>query len=224
MLSRIAIPCGGKNGQLGGAGLTALVPTGTEAIRVAGHARIHETGELPRVTFKPGTHLPALAEKLAPLRKKVVQDNEDTWTVLCSVGGKIYIHSQRRVGGEWYYIVTLGIPLKPFGDSFGEDTEGVGFVLQLIESLQIGGNDTLQQAQQINWDGEENLRMAFALFDANGDGTLSREELRDALMRQGGTHGGCPFDPADADNLIAEFDVDMDGRFDVEEFIAAFTS
>ncbi len=66
---------------------------------------------------------------------------------------------------------------------------------------------------------EENLRAAFAHFDADGDGTISREELRAALA--GGAYAG-PDD--DIERIIDEVDKDGDGEIDYDEFVAMLSS
>ena len=58
-------------------------------------------------------------------------------------------------------------------------------------------------------------REAFDLFDADGNGWLSDEELRAVLARQG---GGAPLSDVEFAGIFAEFDLDHDGRITFTEF------
>ena len=60
---------------------------------------------------------------------------------------------------------------------------------------------------------------AFALFDTNGDGFLTPNEVIDILTRQ---TGGQPMSLADATEFVACFDIDGDGRLDYAELCRAF--
>jgi Ca2+-binding EF-hand superfamily protein len=61
---------------------------------------------------------------------------------------------------------------------------------------------------------EQRIREAFALFDLDGNGSISREELREVLTRQG---GGAPLSQQDAQEIIEEFDENGDGELQIEE-------
>ena len=58
----------------------------------------------------------------------------------------------------------------------------------------------------------------FTLFDTNKDGALERDELKAILCRDG---SGRPFSGQDADEFIAQFDEDGDGKISIEEFCKA---
>ena len=61
----------------------------------------------------------------------------------------------------------------------------------------------------------ERIKRAFDLFDTDGNGSLSNEELRAVLTRPG---GGSPLTEEDVAALIAEFDVNGDGELQIDEF------
>jgi calcium-dependent protein kinase len=61
------------------------------------------------------------------------------------------------------------------------------------------------------------LRTLFESFDTDHDGTVTAEELREGLMRQG--HGAVPAEALE--RVIALADVNNDAKLDVDEFIAS---
>ena len=64
----------------------------------------------------------------------------------------------------------------------------------------------------------EELRAAFAVFDEDGSGRLSAEELVGVLTRPG---GGQPVDEAEARAFVAKHDRNGDGELDLDEFVVA---
>ena len=64
----------------------------------------------------------------------------------------------------------------------------------------------------------EELRAAFAAFDADGSGRLSAEELVGVLTRPG---GGKPVDEAEARAFVAKHDRNGDGELVLDEFVVA---
>ena len=68
---------------------------------------------------------------------------------------------------------------------------------------------------------EEKLRAAFAVFDTNGDGTISKDELAAILTREG---GGQPLSPEEVEQVFAKMDLDMDGSIAMSEFAQAWSS
>ena len=65
------------------------------------------------------------------------------------------------------------------------------------------------------------LRAAFAKFDANSDGTITREELTAILTRP--TPERQPLKKEEADAIFDKADVNGDGRLDYEEFVRAWS-
>ena len=66
------------------------------------------------------------------------------------------------------------------------------------------------------------IQAAFAIFDVNGDGSISSEELKSILMRP---VGGKPskFSEADVDRIMQKFDSNKDGVLSMEEFSQAWS-
>ena len=58
------------------------------------------------------------------------------------------------------------------------------------------------------------LSYIFRAFDHNGDGCISKDELRDAMTRYGHT-----FSLEEADEMFQEADVNGDGNIDFDEFL-----
>ncbi|KAL2519969.1 putative calcium-binding protein CML44 [Forsythia ovata] len=63
---------------------------------------------------------------------------------------------------------------------------------------------------------ENDLHKAFEVFDSNGDGLISSEELQNALSRLGlwDEHSSSP----DCKSIITAYDTNSDGFLDFEEF------
>lgn len=69
--------------------------------------------------------------------------------------------------------------------------------------------------------GEQNLWQAFRVFDLDGDGKITQEELKSVLSADGvGNH----LDNAKIKEMIAEADKNGDGQIDFEEFKAHMTT
>ncbi|XP_033755643.1 calmodulin-A-like isoform X3 [Pecten maximus] len=70
-------------------------------------------------------------------------------------------------------------------------------------------------SEQSEEDEEEELRQAFRVFDKTGCGYISASDLRAVLQCMGED-----LTEEEIDEMIAEVDIDGDGRIDFEEFIA----
>jgi len=65
------------------------------------------------------------------------------------------------------------------------------------------------------------LKAAFAVFDTDGSGTLSADELKAILSRS--VRGGAPLFPVEqVDCLSKEFDTNGDGVLSLDEFVPAW--
>ncbi|KAL1519104.1 hypothetical protein AB1Y20_003369 [Prymnesium parvum] len=67
---------------------------------------------------------------------------------------------------------------------------------------------------------QEQIRRAFAVFDKNSDGKITREEFRKAMMHP---KGGNPVSQEKADALFKAADTNGNGYIDYDEFAIAFT-
>ena len=74
----------------------------------------------------------------------------------------------------------------------------------------------MDRAEKCNDDEERDLYRAFEVFDTDGDGLISSQELQSALRRLGmwDEEGRV----IDCDKSICKFDVNGDGFLDFEEF------
>lgn len=93
-------------------------------------------------------------------------------------------------------------------------------MIEKIDSNHDGWMDfeefgALYQAIMADQDEEEDMREAFSVFDQNGDGYISVEELKSVLaslgLKQGRTVEDCK-------DMIMKVDVNGDGRVDFTEF------
>jgi len=60
----------------------------------------------------------------------------------------------------------------------------------------------------------DDVKAAFRAFDHNGDGSISKDELKDAMVRFGQT-----FSQDEAEEMFREADLNRDGKIDWEEFL-----
>lgn len=60
----------------------------------------------------------------------------------------------------------------------------------------------------------DDVRAAFRAFDHNGDGSISRDELRDAMQRFGHS-----FSDDECDEMFTQADLNNDGKIDWDEFV-----
>ena len=67
--------------------------------------------------------------------------------------------------------------------------------------------------------GEENLADPFRVFDKDGNGVISREELREVMLNLGEK-----LTEEEVDEMLREADVDGDGQINYEEFVRMIMS
>lgn len=119
--------------------------------------------------------------------------------------GKISIHD---LGG---LMTELG--QKPsegnLKDMIGQFDENESGNLDFHEFLSLMAISSSAQVSE-----EEMLEM-FQLFDANGNGTISKDELREAMKKLGE-----PLSEKEVSDLIATHDKNGDGVIDYKEFIS----
>ena len=65
----------------------------------------------------------------------------------------------------------------------------------------------------IQGDEDDELRHVFAIFDKNGDGYLSHDEVKDAMFKLGEE-----FTDKEIEDLIIAADLDQDGEVNYREF------
>lgn len=94
-------------------------------------------------------------------------------------------------------------------------------IQQLMDAVDVDRNGTLDYTEFITatmhrhrLNKEENLLNAFKYFDTDGNGYISREELRRAMERYG------IGDEANIDEVIEDVDTNKDGKINYEEFAA----
>ncbi|TVU29350.1 hypothetical protein EJB05_20913, partial [Eragrostis curvula] len=79
-----------------------------------------------------------------------------------------------------------------------------------------GGGDADRGEKEEEDEEEADMREAFNVFDRNGDGFITVDELRAVLASLGMKQGGREQD--DCDHMIGQVDRDGDGRVDFAEF------
>ncbi|XP_048736680.1 calmodulin-beta-like [Ostrea edulis] len=91
------------------------------------------------------------------------------------------------------------------------DGDGTFSFEEFVQVMANMGGISEQSAE----DEEEELRQAFRVFDKGGCGYITASDLRSVLQCMGED-----LTEEEIDEMIAEVDIDGDGRIDFEEFIA----
>ncbi|KAJ1563922.1 calmodulin-like 3, partial [Cladochytrium tenue] len=99
-------------------------------------------------------------------------------------------------------------------------------VQELINSIDTDGNGTVDQsefltmmARKSSLDTEDVYTQAFKIFDKDGDGLITPEDLANVLAAFGE-----PISAAEAEAVVGEADVDGDNKINYEEFIKIITT
>merc|ERR1719315_192393 len=66
---------------------------------------------------------------------------------------------------------------------------------------------------------DDDIREAFTIFDNDGNGTISRSELRHIMLNL-----GLELTEDECETLFKEADMDMDGTINYQEFVVMMTS
>jgi Ca2+-binding EF-hand superfamily protein len=81
----------------------------------------------------------------------------------------------------------------------------------------VSKSNSLPSEQDLKEEEERDLRAAFSVFDTDGNGFISRTELREALVLLNES-------PVEVDSLLKEADIDCDGQISVEDFLLILSS
>lgn len=87
------------------------------------------------------------------------------------------------------------------------------FFYQTLNKIIVQEKGEIEEADGDNWEGD--LRKAFKVFDLNGDGFISCEELQIALGKLGLLDKSCG---QDCTQMIGVYDTNSDGLLDFDEF------
>ncbi|KAH9513637.1 putative N-acetyltransferase 8B, partial [Bulinus truncatus] len=74
--------------------------------------------------------------------------------------------------------------------------------------------DEMRRSEESPLEQEKAIRLAFKVFDQNGDGVIDASELRTAMKNLGE-----PLSDRELDDMMKEADIDKDGKINYEEFI-----
>ena len=137
----------------------------------------------------------------------VMLDAGSAWT---AADVKAALHTKiGRASGGYYLVAGSGKPLN----------DGAATTLA---ALGVGPGDQLELRGRLRggMPSQEAIRAAFALYDTNGDGQLSPDELKAIMCRP--APGGTQRTEAEVDELVRQFDADGDGMLSMEEIAKAW--
>ena len=99
-------------------------------------------------------------------------------------------------------------------------------VAELVKSMDMDGNGELDYEEFIaatlstaKMENEDNLARAFAYFDKDNSGYISRSEVQKVI-----TDFGLDHEFGDVNDFMAAADTNKDGKIDYDEFLAVMTA
>jgi hypothetical protein len=137
----------------------------------------------------------------------VMLDAGSAWT---AADVKAALHAKTGRSSSGYYLIAGGG--KPLNDG----------AATTLAALGVGPGDQLELRGRLRggMPSREDLRAAFALYDTNGDGQLSPDELKAIMCKT--VPGGTACTEAEVDELVRKFDADGDGMLSMDEISMAW--
>ena len=137
----------------------------------------------------------------------IMLDAGSAWTA-ADVKAALHTKTGRASGG--YYLVAGG------GKSLNDSAATT------LAALGVGPGDQLELRGRLRggMPSQTQIRAAFALYDTNGDGQLSPDELKAIMCRP--APGGTQRTEAEVDEIVRQFDADGDGMLSMEEISKAW--
>ena len=143
----------------------------------------------------PRAHVPDPSQGQRRHEVKVMLDAVSAWT---EADVKAALRAKTGHSRDCYYLVAGG----------GKRLNGAVATLAAL-SVGPGGRLELRGRLRGGMPSQDAIRAAFALYDTNGDGHLSPEELKAITCRP--VPGGTPRTEEEVDDLVRQFDTDGDG-------------